>query len=342
MDALGGFGCHRLGVGVAGHIGKLALRHVGLGCAVAAPALAAGSTVVAAGTASALTAGSAVVAAGTAPTLTPTAAHVAGVVTVGQVAGVGVGGVQHHAAGGTFALALAAHALDVRHGGVDDVALVGVHRLHLVVAAGADDALCQTLCQCAEVILALVAVAADVQTQLDVGTLHTVDDQACQIGQALHRFAAATDECAHMLAGDAQDGRFALAEGGKAEILHAHQVEDRAEVVHSRLQTRVSGDVQLDLGVIGGRGFGSGSGFGRGCRGGLFGRGGFHGGGDLRFRLLDLDQHLGGDGLKQLTGGEFQHFVADVYIIAVHAQRVAGSLYGVLNGLGAHFHTTHN
>ena len=224
---------------------------------------------------------------------------------------------------------------------MDDVALVGVHRLHLVVAAGADDALCQTLGECAKVILALVAVAADIQTQLDVGSFHTVDDKACQIGQALHRFAAATDECAHMLAGDAQDGGFALAEGGKAEILHAHQAENRVEVVHSRLQTRVSGDVQLDLGVIGGGGFGSRGSLDGGCRGGLGGRGGFHGGGNLRFRLLYLDQHLGRNGLKQLTGGEFQHFVADVNIIAVHAQRVAGSLYGVLNGLGAHFHTTH-
>ena len=41
-------------------------------------------------------------------------------------------------AGRAVALALAAHTVDLGDGRVDDVALVGVHRLHLVIAAGAD------------------------------------------------------------------------------------------------------------------------------------------------------------------------------------------------------------
>ena len=88
-------------------------------------------------------------------------------------------------AGRSFALALAAHTLNIRDSGVDDVALVGIHRLHLVVAAGTDHAVGNALCQGRKIILALVAVTAHVQAQLYVGAFHAVDDQAGQVGQTI-------------------------------------------------------------------------------------------------------------------------------------------------------------
>src|SRR5699024_10545746 len=134
VEALGGAGGHGLGLGVVGAVRALTRRHAAARAAVAARAVAAGS---ASAAAAALAAFPAVVPAARAAVAPaggmPPAPGVAGVVAVGQVAGVGVGGIDHHAAGRAFALALAAHALDARHGGVDDVPLVGVHGFHLIV-----------------------------------------------------------------------------------------------------------------------------------------------------------------------------------------------------------------
>ena len=264
-------------------------------------------------------------------------------------------------AGRAFALALAAHALDIGDGGVDDVALVGVHRLHLVVAAGADDAVCNALGKGREVVLALVAVAADIQAQLDIGAFHAVHNEAGEVGQALHRLTAAADECAHVLAGDFQDGGSALLDGGEAEVFHTHQVEDGSQVVNRSLQARVSGDIERDLNVVlGNRGqlggldhilndcfldFGGSlvGDFNNFCRlGGNFGRFFLSSRGRGGLGFLDLYQNLGRDGFEQLAGGKFQHFIADIDIVTVNAQGFAGGLHGGFNGLGAHFHTAHN
>ena len=97
MDALGGFGCHRLGCGVARGIRKLAGGHAGARAAVAGATtvVAAGSSTAVAGASAALTraagaASAAVVTAGTTAAVTASAALVAGVVAVRQVAGIGV------------------------------------------------------------------------------------------------------------------------------------------------------------------------------------------------------------------------------------------------------------
>ena len=97
VDTLGGFGCHRLCIGVTRAVGKLTAGHAGAGAAVARAAViavAAGCAV--AGPTAALTRGSgaaraAVVAAGTTLAVTAGAALVAGIVAVRQVSGVGVG-----------------------------------------------------------------------------------------------------------------------------------------------------------------------------------------------------------------------------------------------------------
>src|SRR5699024_477698 len=201
VDALGAARHLRAGVRVAGGIGKLAAGHIAAPAAAAPtaagiPAATAAASAIPAG-ATAAVAGTAVVASAAAAAPVAASAVPAGtaaapaVVPVRQVAGVGVGGVDHHAAVGAFALALAAHAVDGGNGGVDQMALVGVHRLHLVVAAGALDTLGNAARQGGQVVLPLAAVAGHVQAQLDVAALHAVDDQAGQVAQALHRLAAA-------------------------------------------------------------------------------------------------------------------------------------------------------
>ena len=161
-----------------------------------------------------------------------------------------------------------------------------------------------------------------------------------------------------MLAGDLQDRGGALPDGGEGEVFHTHQVEDRGQVVNGGLQARVSVDVKGNFDVLTGDGgqlglldhllhdllLKLGGGLVRDFNnlGGLCGnfsrlrllkRGGLG--------LLDLHEDLGGDGLKQLAGGEFEDFVAYVDVITVNAESLAGGLYGGLNGLGAHFHTAH-
>ena len=274
-------------------------------------------------------------------------------ITIRQVAGVGVGGINHHAAVGAFALALAAYALDLGHSGMDDVALVGVHRLHLIVAARADDAVCNASGKGREVVLALVAVAADIQAQLDVRALHAVHNEAGEVGQGLHRLAAASDQRAHVLAGDLQDRGSALLDSGEGEVFHTHQVEDRGQVVNGGLQARVGVDVKGNLDFLTGDGGQLGlldhilDDLLLDFRGGLVrdfnNLGGLCGNFSRLFRLglLDLHEDLGGNGLKQLAGGEFEDFVAYVDVITVNAESLAGGLYGGLNGLGAHFHTAH-
>ena len=161
-----------------------------------------------------------------------------------------------------------------------------------------------------------------------------------------------------MLAGDLQDSSSALLDGAEGEVFDAHQVEDGGQVVDGSLQARVGGDVEGNLDVV----LGDGGKLGvldhflddlfRDLRGGLVrdfnNLGGFCGNfGGLflsdggRLRLLDLYEDFRGDGFKQLTGGKFQHFVADVDVVTVNAESLAGGLYGGLHGLGAHFHTAH-
>ena len=236
---------------------------------------------------------------------------------------------------------------------MDDVALVGVHRLHLIVAARADDAVCNASGKGREVVLALVAVAADIQAQLDVRALHAVHNEAGEVGQGLHRLAAASDQRAHVLAGDLQDRGSALLDGGEGEVFHTHQVEDRGQVVNGGLQARVGVDVKGNLDFLTGDGGQLGlldhilDDLLLDFRGGLVrdfnNLGGLCGNFSRLFRLglLDLHEDLGGNGLKQLAGGEFEDFVAYVDVITVNAESLAGGLYGGLNGLGAHFHTAH-
>ena len=45
----------------------------------------------------------------------------------------------------------------------------------------------------------------------------------------------------------------------------------------------------------------------------------------FRLWLLDLHEDLGGNGLKQLAGGEFEDFVAYVDVITVNAESLAGA-----------------
>ena len=250
-------------------------------------------------------------------------------------------------AGGAFALALAAHTLHPGQRRVDDVPLVGVHGFHLVAAAGAHHLFRKAAGQRGQVVLPLAAVAAHVDAQLHVGAFHPVDHQAGQIGQALHGLAAAADEHAHVLAGHPQNGGLALFEGGEGELLHAHQLEDGGQVLHRRLQTGVGGNVQLHLLVRDEGGLFGGLVLRR--HGGLLlrrgGRLGHGGGGRLdllhHFRLRHRHPHLGGNGAEQLAGGEFQHLIADVDVVPVHAKGGAGGLNGLLHGLGGHFHTAH-
>ena len=254
-------------------------------------------------------------------------------------------------AGGAFALALAAHTLHPGQRRVDDVPLVGVHGFHLVAAAGAHHLFRKAAGQRGQVVLPLAAVAAHINAQLHIGAFHPVDHQAGQVGQALHRLAAAADEHTHVLAGHPQNGGLALFEGGEGKLLHAHQLEDGGQVVHRRLQAGVGGNVQLHF-LVRNRG-GGGLLFlhrrGRGRDllhggGGRLGHGGGRGGGldFLRhFRLRHRHPHLGGNGAEQLAGGEFQHLIADVDVVPVHAKGGAGGLNGLLHGLGGHFHTAH-
>ena len=271
---------------------------------------------------------------------------------------VGVGGVDDHTAVTALALALAADALHLADGRVDDAALVGVHGLHGKAAAGAAHLGTDALCQCGQVALALVAVTGHVEAQLDVVALEAVCHEACQIGQALHRLAAAADEGAHLLAVQTDDGSLTLLHSAELDVLYAHLLDDFLQVVHSGLDLGVLLDVDGDfhLFALGGGSsllFGRGS-FLSGCgrlfhssgsfRGSLFddrlshrsslllhnGSGLLNGGSRSCHRLvrqLDADADLGGSELQaQKTGllGHFQHFVADVDVVLFHAQQSAG------------------
>ena len=151
-----------------------------------------------------------------------------------------------------------------------------------------------------------------------------------------------------MLAGDLQDRGSALLDGAEGEVFNTHQGKDGAQVVNRSLQAGIRLDVKGEFGLLVSLGNHLVHDLLLQSRGGLvrdlndLGRLGglylLHGG---SLRLLDLYKDLGRDGLKQLAGGEFQYLVADMDVIAVNAQRLAGGLYGGLNGLGAHFHTAH-
>ena len=250
---------------------------------------------------------------------------------------------------------------------MDDAALVGVHGLHGKAAAGAAHLGTDALCQCGQVALALVAVAGHVEAQLDVVALEAVCHEACQIGQALHRLAAAADEGAHLLAVQTDDGSLTLLHSAELDVLYAHLLDDILQVVHSGLDLGVLLDVDRDfhLFALGG---GSSLLFGRGSflsgSGSLFddrlsrhrsslllhnGSGLLNGGsGSCRrlVRQLDADADLGGSELQaQKTGllGHFQHFVADVDVVLFHAQQSAGVGACFIDRLAGRFlRTDHN
>ena len=284
---------------------------------------------------------------------------------------VGVGGVDDHTAVTALALALAADALHLADGRVDDAALVGVHGLHGKAAAGAAHLGTDALCQCGQVALALVAVAGHVEAQLDVVALEAVCHEACQIGQALHRLAAAADEGAHLLAVQTDDGSLTLLHSAELDVLYAHLLDDILQVVHRGLDLGVLLDVDGDfhLFALGGGSsllFGRGS-FPSGCgrlfhssgslRGSLFDDRLSHGSSLLLHnggsrscrrlvRQLDADADLGGSELQaQKTGllGHFQHFVADVDVVFFHAQQSAGVGACFIDRLAGRFlRTDHN
>ena len=248
---------------------------------------------------------------------------------------------------------------------MDDAALVGVHGLHGKAAAGAAHLGTDALCQCGQVALALVAVAGHVEAQLDVVALEAVCHEACQIGQALHRLAAAADEGAHLLAVQTDDGSLTLLHSAELDVLYAHLLDDILQVVHSGLDLGVLLDVDGDfhLFALGGgscRLFHSSGSF----RGSLFddrlsrhrsslllhnGSGLLNGGSRSCRRLvrqLDADADLGGSELQaQKTGllGHFQHFVADVDVVLFHAQQSAGVGACFIDRLAGRFlRTDHN
>ena len=260
---------------------------------------------------------------------------------------------------------------------MDDAALVGVHGLHSKAAASAAHLGTDALCQCGQVALALVAVAGHIEAQLDVIALEAVGHEACQIGQALHRLAAAADEGAHLLAVQTDDGGLSLLHGAEADILHAHLLDDVLQVVHRGLDLGIllDADGHFHLFALGG---GSSLLFGRGSflsgssrlfhssgsfRGSLFDdrlshRSSllFHNGSRLLnggsrschrlVRQLDADADLGGSELQaQKTGllGHFQHFVADVDVVLFHAQQSAGVGACFIDRLAGRFlRTDHN
>ena len=304
-----------------------------------------------------------------------TAAGAAGTCICALGHSVGVGGVDDHTAVTALALALAADALHLADGRVDDAALVGVHRFHRKAAAGAAHLGADALCQCGQVALALVAVAGHIEAQLDVITLEAVGHEACQIGQALHRLAAAADEGAHLLAVQTDDGGLALLHGAEADILHAHLLDDVLQVVHRGLDLGIllDADRNFHLFALGG---GSGLLFGRGsllCRCGRGLSSGGFGGSLLHDRLsrcslflhdggrrsgrgsrrshrlvrqLNADADFGGGELQaQKTSllGHFQHFVADVDVVLFHAQQSAGVDACFIDRLAGRFLSTdHN
>src|SRR5699024_38428 len=174
----GGLGGIDGGIAAVGHIGAAGRPAVVVrtGPAAAVSAFAA---------LAALTAGTAIAAvcAGTA------VAAAAAAALVGLILGVGGGGVDDHMAVLPLPLALAAHALHLADGRVDDPALVGVHGFHGKAAAAAAHLLADLLGQGGQVVLTLAAVAGHIQAQLDVIAVHPVGHQAGQIGKALHRLA---------------------------------------------------------------------------------------------------------------------------------------------------------
>src|SRR5699024_11370142 len=89
----------------------------------------------------------------------------AGTALICLVLGARLGGVNDHMAVLALALALAAQALHLADGRVDDPALVGVHGLHREAAAAAAHLLADLLGQGGQVVFPLAAVAGHVQAQ---------------------------------------------------------------------------------------------------------------------------------------------------------------------------------
>ena len=287
---------------------------------------------------------------------------------------IGCGGVDDHTSVTAFALALAAHALHLADGRVDDAALVGVHGFHGKAAAGLAHLGTNALCQSSQVALALIAVAGHIQTQLDVIALQTVCHKACQIGKALHGLAAAADEGTQLFTVQTDDGSFALLHSAEGDILHAHQGNDFTQVVHSSLDLSVLFDHDGDFRLLflgsgllcnsfcsggsrlfdlcfrlccrSGRLLCHGSGLDSLLHGSLFLNNRLSGCCSRSIRLLHAHAHLGGGELQaQKTSllGHFQHFVADVDVVLLHAQQSAGVDACFIDRLAGRFLSTdHN
>ena len=237
---------------------------------------------------------------------------------------------------------------------MNDAALVGVHGLHSNAAARADHLFAQALGQCFQIGLTLVAVTGHIQAQLHVIAAQTVGNQAGQIAQSLHGFAAAADERAHLLAaGHVQNGGFALLHRVEFHTGHAHGGEHLGQIFNGGFYFFVlfGVNVHLDLLVLlglgslgrgfGGR-FGSGLLLGRGGDSRLCHRGGSRcgcGGG-----VFHLHGHLclGRNGAEQLAHGHFQHFHTHISIVLIYAQLGTGCFNGLFNRLsGANFFANH-
>ena len=251
---------------------------------------------------------------------------------------------------------------------MDDAALVGVHGLHGKAAAGLAHLVANALCQHGQVIFTLIAVAGHIQAQLDVIAFQTVGHQACQIRQALHGLAAAADQSTQLLTIQTDDGGLALLYGAEGDIFHAHQGNDFLQVVHSGLDLGVLFDVDGNfrlLTLCGGVSSllsrsgllchrGSGRLFGLGFLSGSFLHNRLH----LRLHLLlhhgsgrgiglfHAHTHLGGGGLQaQKTSflGHFEHFIAHIQVVGLHAQQGAGFCAGFIDRLAGRFLSTdHN
>ena len=144
IHTLGALGCHRGSIlGVARGVG--ALRHIGAAAAPAAAIARAAAIPVTTALAAAMIAAAAAIA-----VAVTAAAGSAGTCICALSHSVGVGGVDDNTAVTALALALAADALHLADGRVDDAALVGVHGLHGKAATGAAHLGTDALCQCGQ------------------------------------------------------------------------------------------------------------------------------------------------------------------------------------------------
>ena len=233
----------------------------------------------------------------------------------GGIHGVGAGAADDHAAVLTLTGTLAAHAFHLADGGVDDAALVGVHRLHGVGTAGLGDLGAHALGQSDQIALALAAVAGHIQSNLLVIAAQTVGDQTGQVAQGFHGLTAAADQNTQILALHLQHQGLILLLGSDGEAGHAHIGGDGLQKFLGQLHllgVQLLGLFDLGGGSLRRGGFHRGLGLSLGLGllfgfllrllflGGLFGV--LLGLGSLLFRSLLLGGNLFGSGLGSSQG----------------------------------------